>query len=209
MVKKIMSILLIFSLLWSVSYADKYIERKPSDDQINLEKAIDLSTKYIEDLTGISASDLAPYISEYNFGPGYQWMDSTVEDDCWILVFATTPLGISRVYVLVHGTTGDILSWNFMDTITGITFSNAIIDDAEIPVEQANKIALEYLANVVDITIEELENNIVIQLPTLLLSEENQTLWDFFICYTIDNSEQYSTIDIDASTGEIISCEVN
>lgn len=205
MLKKIMSILLILSFLYGVAYADKYVEKAPSSDQIDLETAIDISTQFIEKLTGVSASELAPYISEYNFGPGYQWMDSTTTDDCWILVFAQTPLGISRIYVLVHGTSGDILSWLYMDTVTGITFNNVTIDESKILPEQATQIAFEHLANRVGVTIEQLENNVETQ-PLLLRTEDDRILWNYIVSYTNAESECYCILDIDASSGELLSC---
>lgn len=73
------------------------------------------------------------------FGPGYQWGADTNED-CWVLVIQNDST-IVRPWVVIHGTTGEVLYWQYTDQTTGCAYLNVLPTEGQLSYEDAVALA--------------------------------------------------------------------
>ena len=144
--KKLLCWLLLLTLLIYSALADTDIYHTPTNDQLSEKKARTLMTEFYQELWGV---DITPCFrkGQYTalFGPGYQWQGDT-EEDCWVISIAfDTELPIVP-HILLHGTTGEVLDWQFREKETKVTYQRAIPGEVDLTLEAAIAIAREHFA---------------------------------------------------------------
>lgn len=144
--KKLLCWLLLLTLLIGSALADRDIYHTPTNDQLSEKEARTLMADFYQNLWGV---DITPCFrkGQYTalFGPGYQWYVDT-EEDCWVISIAfDTELPIVP-HILLHGTTGEVLDWQFREKETKVTYQRAIPGEADLTLEAAITIAREHFA---------------------------------------------------------------
>lgn len=128
--------------------ADTDIYHTPTKDQLSEKEACTLMAAFYQELWGV---DITPCFRKGQYtallGPGYQWYVDT-EEDCWVISIAfDTELPIVP-HILLHGTTGEVLDWQFREKETKVTYQRAIPGEADLTLEAAISIAREHFASV-------------------------------------------------------------
>lgn len=119
------------------AHADTYELREPTGGELKSDEAVAIARDFMRDLTGVELTGL--YVkadgrriegkTEAYFGPGSQWLADT-EDDCWALVIRNETR--IRPFVVVHGTTGEVVYWEYTDEETNQTFINLLPQDGQL-----------------------------------------------------------------------------
>ena len=144
--KRLLCWLLLLVGLSGAAQADTDIYHTPAKDQLSEKEARALMAEFYQNLWGV---DITPCFrkGQYTalFGPGSQWYVDT-EDDCWVIsVEFDTELPIVP-HMLLHGTTCEVLEWQFREKETKVTYQRAIPGEADLPLEETIAIAREQFA---------------------------------------------------------------
>ncbi len=148
------TLVLLIGGLCSSAMADTYILHTPTTEQIEEEEAVQIAAAFIKSMTGVELTGLyrvengrkVKGEAEANFGPGNQWYADTAED-CWALSLRNEST-ISRPFVVVHGTTGEIVYWEYSDA-DGILYINMHPREGQhLTLEEAVVIAEEHVFEV-------------------------------------------------------------
>lgn len=131
----------------SIACADSYILHKPDKNQLQENEALEIAREFLLDLTGVEITGVFKVVNgmkvkgkaEAFFGPGYQWGADT-NDDCWVLVIQNDST-IVRPWVVIHGTTGEVLYWQYTDQTTGCAYLNALPTEGQLSYEDAVALA--------------------------------------------------------------------
>lgn len=154
LVAALLAYLLVLS--FAPAHADAYIIRTPAKDQIQEEEALQIACDYIHDLTGVEITGIFMVIDGMKvkneavnfFGPGYQWGADT-NDDCWVLDIQNEST-IVRPWVVLHGTTGEVLYWQYTDQVINCSYINMLPNDAQLSYEDAVEMAMNGFMQVMD-----------------------------------------------------------
>lgn len=128
-------------LFSGAALGDTDIYHIPTKEQLSEAEALKVATAFWLELCSVDISeeiDAGNYTAL--FGPGYQWGANT-EDDCWTI---SIPMGADlpiRPSIIIHGTTGDVVHWQFRDKETKITYICMLPDETHISLEAAITIA--------------------------------------------------------------------
>lgn len=157
------SILLLVALLLclpmfcgSIACADDYTLHTPKRGQLQENEALDIACDFLRDLTGVEITGIFQVVDGMkiegqvfaSFGPGNQWRADTT-DDCWALVIRNEST-IGRPLVVLHGTTGEVLYWEYTDKITNCTYFNSLPGEEHLSYENAVEIAKNGLMHVIN-----------------------------------------------------------
>lgn len=123
--------------------ADTYALHEPSGNQIQAEDAVTLACEFIKELTGVELTGLYSVEDgmkvegqpEMYFGFGWQWGADT-SDDCWMLILRNQST-IDTPIVVLHGTTGEVLYWEYTDQAINCTYLNRLPTDDHLSCEEA------------------------------------------------------------------------
>ena len=121
--KKVIVFFFIMSFLgFPFAHADMDIEHFPTENQLQQKEAEKIACDFFYKLCGVELTDIYHLEKEEEvsgaeavFGPGYQYGVDT-QEDCWDLDLRNR----SHIWprAVIHGTTGEILSWQYYDMIT-------------------------------------------------------------------------------------------
>lgn len=131
-------------LFSGAAIGDTDIYHTPTKEQLSESEALKVATAFWLELCSVDISeeiDAGNYTAL--FGPGYQWGANT-ENDCWIIdisISADIPIQPS---IVIHGTLGNVVYWQFRDKETKISYICAMPDDTGITENEAAEIAIEY-----------------------------------------------------------------
>ena len=197
--------------------ADDYTLHKPTKDQLTETQAVHAAAMYFEDLTGIPAEDIekfyVPSEGEKAFGPGWQWQADT-EDDCWALCFRTTELPIDSMFATLHGTTGEVLYWEYDDCMTNTTYIHMLPEKGMLLCKEAYELAVEDMGAMLTIEKETILQNAYVTatygMPYTTFEvngRDNDALdtpvWDIMIFYPSKSPQLIYQAVIDAESGYI------
>ena len=129
------------------TYADTYTLHVPSANQLQEEEAVELACAFVKELTGVELTDLymvengmkVKNKTEAYFGPGYQWFADT-EDDCWAITLRNETH--INPFVVLHGTTGEVLYWEYHDEQKTCTYINMLPQEQHLSYEEAVEMAM-------------------------------------------------------------------
>ena len=140
--KMALAFLFIISLFGgSIAHADMDIEHLPTENQLQEKEAEKIACEFFYSLCGVELTGLYHLEKEKEvsgadavFGPGYQYGVDT-QEDCWSLDLRNR----SHIWprAVIHGTTGEILSWQYYDTITRCCFINALPQAEQLSLKEA------------------------------------------------------------------------
>lgn len=139
-------------LLPPAACADAYVLHEPSGEQLRAEEAIPLACAFVQELTGVELTGLYSVVDgmkvegrpEMYFGPGRQWGAET-DEDCWVLILRNgTP--IDQPMVVLHGSTGRVLYWQYSDTRTNCTYLHMLPPEGWLDAQAAAVLAQERYA---------------------------------------------------------------
>ena len=127
--------------------ADTDTLHEPSGNEIQAEEAVTLACEFIKELTGMELTGLyfvedgmkVEGQPEMYFGPGWQWGADT-QKDCWILILRNQST-IDTPIVVLHGTSGEVLYWEYTDQTINCTYLNSLPTDDHLSLQQAVNIA--------------------------------------------------------------------
>lgn len=97
---------------------------------------------FVEERTGVKLTGIFAVkndmrvdgLPEMYFGPGLQW-EADTEDDCWaVTVHNETHI---QPFVVLHGTTGQVLYWSYNDLQNHCTYVNMLPDEDDMSREAA------------------------------------------------------------------------
>ena len=148
-------VLSLFVLGCLAAYADTYILHTPTKDQIQEAEAIQIACDFITELSGVEITGIYSVVdgmkvknkAETAFGPGYQYYVDT-NDDCWMLRIRNETSIQPRV--LVHGTTGEVLYWEYSDIRNDRSYINMLPCEKDLPYEEAVQIAVDRFTQTLD-----------------------------------------------------------
>lgn len=142
--RNIRSIICIFCCLFSllnIAYGDTDIYHTPTSEQLSEANALNIATAFWLELCSV---DISEEIKTGNytalFGPGYQWGANT-EDDCWIIDISISADISIQPSIIIHGTSGNVVFWQFRDKETKISYICAIPDETAVKENEAVEIA--------------------------------------------------------------------
>lgn len=127
--------------------ADTYTLHEPTDNQMQEEEAVDIACDFIKELTGVELTGLymvengkkVKNKTEAYFGPGYQWSANT-EDDCWAITLRNETH--INPFVVLHGTTGEVLYWEYHDEQKTCTYINMLPQEQHLSYNEAVDMAM-------------------------------------------------------------------
>lgn len=168
--KKVIVFFFIMSFLgFPFAHADMDIEHFPTENQLQQKEAEKIACDFFYKLCGVELTDIYHLEKEEEvsgaeavFGPGYQYGVDT-QEDCWDLDLRNR----SHIWprAVIHGTTGEILSWQYYDMITRCGFINALPQPEQLSLKEAVTKAVALFSEI---------------LPEEELSEENTYTWASF-----------------------------
>lgn len=168
--KKVIVFFFIMSFLgFPFAHADMDIEHFPTENQLQEKEAEKIACDFFYKLCGVELTDIYHLEKEEEvsgaeavFGPGYQYGVDT-QEDCWDLDLRNR----SHIWprAVIHGTTGEILSWQYYDMITRCGFINALPQPEQLSLKEAVTKAVALFSEI---------------LSEEELSEENTYTWASF-----------------------------
>lgn len=197
----------------NTAMGDMDIYHVPTDQQISASEALSVMTTFWLELCSI---DICKEMEEGKytalFGPGYQWGVDT-EDDCWVIEI---PFGADipiRPLLIVHGTTGDILYWEYRDKEEKIVYLNMIPESDMLSDSEATSIALDHFNSelgITDIRTVDFRINKSFGMGKYIVSsahDEIETLpvWNILISFEENNTSFCGDYYLSAVDGSLIS----
>ena len=195
--------------------ADAYILHTPAQKQVQEDEALEIACDFLHALTGVEITGIYKVAdgmkikdkAEAFFGPGYQWGADT-NDDCWVLVIRNEST-VVRPWVVIHGTTGEVLYWQYSDQTTQCTYINCLPGEGQLSHEDAVEIAMDRFTRVINKPFSMDEG--AVYLSSSFGNADNWNIdmgtalvWNIHLSY-INDAEQYGySAYIDAESGEIL-----
>ena len=206
--------LLVLILTMSIACADTYILHKPTQQQLQEAEALEVAKDFLYELTGVEITGIFKVVDGKKtkgkalsyFGPGYQWGADT-NDDCWVLDIRNESV-VERPWIVIHGTTGEILYWKYTDKITNCTYINRIPSEEHLSQNEAVEIAYGGFEHAIDEPFSIGYDGIYLDScygtadvwNTDIVNIGTAPVW-----YISISSEQYGyTVYIDAESGDIL-----
>ncbi len=123
---------------------DTDIYHTPTEGQLSEAEVLDITTAFWMELCSV---DISEEVNEGNysalFGPGRQWGAKT-DDDCWVIdipLAADIPI---RPMIIIHGTTGEVVYWQFRNKETKILYICLLPDETLLSENEAIRIANDH-----------------------------------------------------------------